>query len=134
MGMFDSYQNLNPDYIPNNEHKCIPCKCNHIVAGGTSTLVFELPIQYKEDLQKVSIVFNQEARLIVVKSPTEMNFGEHDIFVTCKLDSLESREFGHTYLDTQVQLKLEYPTKTLFTEITKIKVIDVLDDASITPL
>ena len=133
MDMFDNYQNLNPDIHPDNRHKEIPCKCNHIVAGGTSTLVFELPLEYNEGLLKTSIIFNQESRLVVVKAPSDITVDETGMYVTCVLNSIESLEFGRTNLDTLVQLKLEYTDKTLFTELMKVKVIETLDDATITP-
>lgn len=128
MDMFDNYKNLDPDYIPNNEHKFIPCKHNNIVAGGTSKLVFELPAHYNEGLQRISVIFNQEERLIMIKNPSSILVDEHHLFVECKLNTTESLEFGKTNLDTLVQLKLEYDDRTLYTEIEKIKVIEVLEN------
>lgn len=133
MGMFDNYNNIDPDYIPNNRFKRIPCKRNHIVSGGTNTLVFEVPPHYNEGLLKVSIIFNQKDRLIVVKNPSSITLGEHGLFIECKIDSTESRLFGNTYLDTLVQLKLEYNNKTLYTDLDKIEVIQTLDDDGESP-
>jgi len=134
MGMFDNYKNLDPNYIPDNRHKWFPCKCNRIVSGSTNTLVFELGKEFSEELIKLTIIFNQEERLIVVKNPSSILIDEHNMFVECKLDSTESQAFGHTFLDTLVQLKLEYPDKTLYTEIEKIKVMPTLDSEGETPI
>ena len=56
------------------------------------------------------------------------------MFVECKLDSTESKAFGGTYLDTLVQLKLEYDTKTLYTELEKLEVIPTLDEDGEAPI
>lgn len=133
MDMFNNYKNLDPDYIPNNEQKFIPCKHNNIVAGGTSTLVFELPAYYNEGLQKISVIFNQEERLIMVKNPSSIVVDEQHLFVECKLNTTESYEFGKTNLDTLVQLKLEYSDRTIYTEIEKLTVIEVLDNEGPAP-
>jgi len=127
MGMFDDYKNLDPDYIPNNKHRCIPCKQNNIVAGGSSFLLFELPKFYNEGLQKVTIIFNQEQRLTMLKEPTSVVVDEHFLFIECNLNSTESLQFGDTNLDTLVQLKLEYSDRILYTEIEKINIIPTLE-------
>lgn len=135
MGMFDRYQNPDPNYIPDNRHRCFPCKTNNIVAGGSSVLIFELPAHYNDDLIRLTIVFNQEEKLIMVKNPSSVVVEGHHMFVECRLNPVETQEFGHTTLDTLVQLKLEYPNnRVLYTDIEKIKVLDTLDDASITPV
>ncbi len=126
MDMFDNYENLDPNYIPNNEHKFIPCRHNNIVSGGSNQLVFELPLFYKEGLLSTAIIFNQEERLIFIKAPSEIVEGKCFLLIKCDLSPEESIEFGRTNLDTLVQLKLEYADKTLYTEVEKINVLDTL--------
>lgn len=127
MGMFDNYKNIDPGYIPDNRHRCIPCRCNRIVSGGTNTLVFELDKSYNEGLVRLSIVFRQEDRLYMEREPATMTVDGDRMFVECHLDSTESRAFGGTPLDTLVQLRLEYRDSTLFTEIEHLAVMPTLE-------
>ena len=127
MGMFDNYNNIDPEAIPDNRRKRFPKKGNCIVAGGTSTLVFELPSYYAEDVQRITVIFDQEQRIIMEKSPSSVTVDGCRMFVECKLDSTETKEFGNTLLDTMVQLKLEYLDKTLFTEMEKVNVMQTLE-------
>ena len=90
-------------------------------------MVFELPPYYAEGLNKVTVVFNQEERLIMLKAPKSIEVDEHHMYVECVLSSTETLEFGHTYIDTLVQLKLEYWDKTLYTDVERLKVVPTLD-------
>lgn len=128
MGMFDNYNNIDPEAIPDNRRRCFPRKGNSIVAGGTSSLAFELPSYYSEGVQKITIIFSQEQRIIMEKDPASVVIDGCKMYVECSLGSTETREFGNTLLDTSVQLKLEYFDRTLYTEIEKVNVMQTLDN------
>lgn len=128
MGMFDTYNNLDPNYIPDNMHKHFPCKCNKIVSGGSNLFVFELDSGYGEDLINAFIIFKQEAKILLIKEPSTKILDEHSLYLECNLTPEESQEFGGTYLDTLTQIKLEYSNKILYSDEMKIKVIGTLDN------
>lgn len=129
MGMLDNYKDVESLPLPDNERKWLRCKpLDTIIVGGTCTHIFEVPIKFNEDLLKVTICYKQEARLILVKDPTELTTSDESLFIKCDMTTDETVLFGNTLLDTEVQLKFEYADKVLFSNIYKVKVINTLEE------
>ncbi len=129
MGMFDNYQHI--DYIPDNECRFLWKKPKEaIVVGGTCSHVFEVPVRFAEDNPTITIIYNQLDRVTLTKSPSNTDTDKRHLFVHCELNEEETKLFGGTLLDTEVQLKFVYPeTGTiLYSSKYKLEVISTLKE------
>ena len=72
--MFDNYDNVSEDYIPNNEHVClkiIPKYADTIVRGADSYQTYRLPLDASHMFKSIIIYYKQGLNIIMSKQLTD---------------------------------------------------------------
>lgn len=138
MSIFDNYDNLPEDYVPNNRHKhlCLP-KQEVITIGATCDHIFDIDL----DLTDIPVlaIYKQGVEMKLTKEPSNITIDSEKgcSTLTFTLTPEETEEFNNYILDTNVQLKFFIPVSDTsggfkeysfeYSPVYKLKVLPTLD-------
>lgn len=141
--MFDSYLNINPNYIPDNRVRFL-CrdKQDEIVVGGSVTHVFKLhflaseacapanwfEIVYKQSIEPV-FVCDCQTPGIVVDETVPNSFEPNGVTTISVTLSPETTKLFKPHRDTFAQIRITLNDGSIiFGDLNEIKVIDTLEN------
>lgn len=131
MSIFDSYNNLPEDYIPDNRNKRHKCPCLDIMTGETVKHIFDIPFDIKSECSNVEIIYKLGVEVVIDKvlnADAIVDDNEGHSVITVVLSPEESLKFKDTPLSAHVQLKFMMNDDSItYSEIYPIKVRDALD-------
>ena len=131
MEMFDKFDNLPNDYIPDNRPRFIKRIPFTIMSGGTATHSFIVPFNLPEECDNFEVNYELGLKPIISKDSSELttsvdNKGIYTIH--CKLSPEETSLFRETYLHTEVQVKFFMKNGDIrFSPIYKVYTEDSID-------
>lgn len=141
--MFDSYLNINPNYIPDNRARFL-CRDeqDEIVVGGSATHVFKLhflaskvcatenwfEIVYKQSIDPVLICDSQTPG-VIVEETLPNDFEPDGTTVISVTLSPETTKLFVPHRDTFAQIRIKLNDNSIiFGDINKINVVDTLEN------
>ena len=131
--MFENYDNMNPDYIPDNRPKC-HCHCGlKLMTGETTTHSFEIPFDVEKDVKDYQIIYRYNLNEILIKNKNEIEVISYDdethkSIISCTISADESKLFNSLTLDCFAQVKFINLDDTIsYSVIYKVKISDAID-------
>lgn len=125
--MFDNYNNISSDYIPNNRVRKLPHPIvKYIRRGETTTHTFKFPLELGQ-YEKILVTYKQDFKIVVEKSDLEITkeVKEDCISLTVNLSQEDTLKF--IPIEAAVQFKFLVDDKVSVSKIFPVFVGEVLN-------
>ena len=127
LDIFNKFDNLPENYIPDNMHRCPRQFHLDIMTGENAIHTFEMPFKFMEECSAVDVIYKHGLEVVLVKSVAPNDVNDEDNIVTITLTPEETNLFTDNILDTNVQLKFTMSNDNIvFSEIYKVNVVNSL--------
>lgn len=135
MGMYDNYNNIDINYIPDNRFGFICLNKGYkdtIIPGATCSNVFKIPADYENDVKEITIFYKQGLNIIFTLSKDDVKFKKYVnnfSFLTVKLTPEYTSLFNWYNNDACTQIKITLNDGSIIYSIVyKLKIIKALDN------
>lgn len=129
MSMFDNYNNLPENYIPDNRVKFIEEPTDNFIIGGTCSYTFSFGIDAK-DISKVEVIFKGGINVFTIKTDNDVNIESLDdmTYISTTLEASET-SLANEIREMFVQVKFYLTSgSVLYSNQVELNVISTLDN------
>lgn len=130
MGMFDNYNNMSENYIPNNLFTYINEDNEYkdtIIPGSTCTHVFKIAVDYASEVKHINAIYTQGISIILIKDERDFSEEAYDSsysFLSVTLTPEDTEQFNAYNKDTKVQIKITLnDDSVVYSKVYRIKVL-----------